>query len=74
MSGNRFIPPYHPCPPPPSPLPPPLSPDVASQIHGYPTLKLFVKGKAVDKYTGERSLSALQEYVENAAEDLKEAA
>ena len=38
------------------------------------TLKLFVKGKAVDKYTGERSLSALQEYVENAADDLKEAA
>ncbi|CAI5997680.1 unnamed protein product [Closterium sp. NIES-65] len=43
------------------------------EIRGYPTLKLFVGGKFREHYEGERDLAALKSFVEDVAEDVKDA-
>ncbi|CAI5500825.1 unnamed protein product, partial [Closterium sp. Naga37s-1] len=43
------------------------------EIRGYPTLKLFVGGKFRENYEGDRELAALKSFVEDVAEDVKDA-
>ena len=37
----------------------------SSQVRGYPTLAIFQNGVRLDDYKGQRTLEALQEYVES---------